>query len=276
MATIRGGAERADEDFRDKLILENEFMRSLTRSNNKLVRTSARTLLESGSPVDVESEQGVKFPLMLLLYYQRVVRQFKNKTGIAKTDREKQQIETALKIFTDERAPIQAKFIMETSQLNSDRAMLMMDTRRQVAAEEGEVWSEREATLVFASIFSRKLNGRRSIIATNETNAVAEASKLTEVEVLLGIDPFVVDGATKKIDAVKEWVSQGDSIVRTAHIIADSIQVRVDRPFIVKGQRLMFPGDTSLGATQDNVAGCRCTAVYDLESVASSRQDLRG
>lgn len=68
----------------------------------------------------------------------------------------------------------------------------------------------------------------------------------------------------------------GDSRVRPAHIDADSEQVPVDAPFQVGGEFLMYPGDTSLGATPGNVINCRCSAVTDVVSVATSRQDIVG
>lgn len=60
----------------------------------------------------------------------------------------------------------------------------------------------------------------------------------------------------------KRWVATRDARTRSRHASAHG-QIRpLDEPFAVGGQRLMYPGDTSLGATADNVIQCRCTQTF--------------
>lgn len=56
----------------------------------------------------------------------------------------------------------------------------------------------------------------------------------------------------------KTWHCTYDGRTRHAHAEADGQTVRFTEPFIVDGQELMFPGDTSRGATAKNVIQCRC------------------
>lgn len=56
----------------------------------------------------------------------------------------------------------------------------------------------------------------------------------------------------------KRWVTQGDDRVRDKHASADGQEVPIDEPFEVGGELLMYPADTSLGASADNVINCRC------------------
>lgn len=56
----------------------------------------------------------------------------------------------------------------------------------------------------------------------------------------------------------KQWRSALQERTRDAHRSADGQIVKVDEPFIVGGERLLFPGDTSLGASASNVIQCRC------------------
>ena len=56
----------------------------------------------------------------------------------------------------------------------------------------------------------------------------------------------------------KRWQTMRDELVRPAHAAALGQTVPTGTPFVVKGQLLMHPGDTSMGATIDNVANCRC------------------
>lgn len=59
----------------------------------------------------------------------------------------------------------------------------------------------------------------------------------------------------------KAWVTMGDSKVRAAHNMANFQMVPIDEPFTVMGELLMYPGDTSMGASMENIAGCRCSDV---------------
>ena len=77
--------------------------------------------------------------------------------------------------------------------------------------------------------------------------------------------------------AVKIWRSQGDSRVRTGvfnHLSADGQRVPVSEPFTVSGESLMWPGDTSYGASVGNVINCRCSAIYEAESIEELRRIL--
>lgn len=57
----------------------------------------------------------------------------------------------------------------------------------------------------------------------------------------------------------REWVATTDERTRDAHADANGQQVDMDEPFIVDGEQLMYPGDTSLGASAGNTINCRCT-----------------
>lgn len=61
------------------------------------------------------------------------------------------------------------------------------------------------------------------------------------------------------VTATKIWHATLDGREREWHNEADGQEVGQDEPFIVNGEELMFPGDTSLGATGSNIYNCRCT-----------------
>lgn len=61
----------------------------------------------------------------------------------------------------------------------------------------------------------------------------------------------------------KEWIATPDDRTRASHQQADGdIVDGMDSTFLVQGEELLFPGDTSHGATADNVINCRCTLAY--------------
>ena len=60
----------------------------------------------------------------------------------------------------------------------------------------------------------------------------------------------------------KRWVATTDGRVREDHLAMNGVEVPQDEPFIMpNGDRLMFPGDISLGASPENTINCRCVMV---------------
>ena len=76
--------------------------------------------------------------------------------------------------------------------------------------------------------------------------------------------------ATTKIgiDMEREWVSTLDARTRPEHAEADGQVVGVDEPFIVGGEKLMFPGDRS--GSGWNIYNCRCTQIAKVKGVDTS------
>lgn len=68
---------------------------------------------------------------------------------------------------------------------------------------------------------------------------------------------------------MKEWLATADARTRETHLGAwakyseggEIGPIPIDEPFIVGGYRMMFPGDTSLGAGLNEVCNCRCTVL---------------
>lgn len=108
-----------------------------------------------------------------------------------------------------------------------------------------------------SSAFKRANAPRSELISATETQAAAEAAKRID------LDAAAIFAAAQ-IKAKKTWRTRGDDRVRPAHAAANGKTLSVDSPFVVGGQRLQYPGDTSLGATASNVCNCRCSAIYSL------------
>ena len=75
----------------------------------------------------------------------------------------------------------------------------------------------------------------------------------------------------------KRWLATLDNRTRHTHRILDG-QVRPnEKPFVVEGQEIMYPGDPSAAAAL--VYNCRCTLVAEVEGVDTSgalRRDQDG
>ena len=79
----------------------------------------------------------------------------------------------------------------------------------------------------------------------------------TEVNSMCGIaqlDGYYQAGYTKK-----KWNTMGDSKVRTSHKRASGQIKFLEEPFILGDSLMMFPLDTSLGASAKEIVNCRCT-----------------
>lgn len=80
-------------------------------------------------------------------------------------------------------------------------------------------------------------------------------------------------GAVRRSDIQRHWDSAGDSRVRWSHKAMDSkyqaTGVGLEEPFVSpSGARMMFPGDTSLGAPADEVVNCRCRVRIKVDFLA--------
>lgn len=91
-------------------------------------------------------------------------------------------------------------------------------------------------------------NDRAKLIAENESNSIWNDSQYQDA---------ILTGKTRK-----EWRAILDSRTRATHVIANGQVVPIDQPFEVGDSFLQFPRDTSLGAQIDEIANCRCTALF--------------
>ena len=61
----------------------------------------------------------------------------------------------------------------------------------------------------------------------------------------------------------KEWLATPDEDTRDDHAMADGQQVKIDEPFDVGGEPMLYPGDPTGSA--GNVCNCRCTVIPVVE-----------
>ena len=89
---------------------------------------------------------------------------------------------------------------------------------------------------------------RATNIAENEANTIYNGVQYEEMKSA---------GYTHKI-----WVTMQDRHVRDTHMQAQGQKVEIDKPFVVGDSEMMFPRDYSLGASGEEISGCRCTVEY--------------
>lgn len=259
----------AAQDLRQKLELEQYLLREIDAYNTDIMRDFTRRAVTVGSAPDASAKDDA-LAAILLAHYLRVSALFGGQINQQLpppkrlTDAEKQAIDRALQQYFEQRAPAQAAIINATT--NTDQQEVLQQAR-----QEDPALPLPEIGLVAAAALSRRLAGRLQGIAITETQAPAEATKATEAETLAGLPPSVLGGSRRQTEMVKTWDAVLDSSTRAAHADADGQEQPVSQPFYVGGQELMFPGDTSRGASTWNIINCRCGVSYDTKAIEENR-----
>jgi len=252
---------------------------------NKFARTLARRVgsdAARGLRTDVERTAHELLRSELRAHYDRVMGEFATQQSDALPDDlkpgdlERGLIRAHLEKFATDRAD-------EVTGLHLATAAGFVDYAHRVASEaqaaDGGITMDERGVLVQTAFFRRERALILQLCAT-ETTWAGETAKAVEIAVLLN-----QDGMERKQDdpvAFKTWRSVGDSRVRAApesrfdHLRADGQRVRTDQPFMVSGELLRWPGDTSLGASTGNIIRCRCGAIYDQPTVRELRRKVIG
>lgn len=266
---------QATEDLQQKIRFERALMTNLRSLNREITQDNVRFYANNGNGNNAEIYTN-RINQMLNTHYRRVGSFFSNRirpilpNDILATSDEVNLINQSLGQYYATRSQQQASFITQTNQENIDEATLFA---QQDAQMRDEVITVQEAAIVMGAFLSRRLIRRITGIANTETQAVAEVAKSTEVEVLTGNRPVISGGRVRTTDVTKQWVTVGDERVRLAHASADFSEVQIDDAFIVGGEQLRYPGDTSLGASLGNVINCRCSSVANEQEVIANRRE---
>jgi hypothetical protein len=250
-------------DFKEKYIADRTILNvqeystdflTILRNNyrkiSKKFSSSLRDLLKNDKGFDDyslkqdnESEQDNEDVIISLLLLSQLNSQIRNKNNdyILSHSRE------------------QSVFITNTTQ--NDLNTELENTLFQGSIVDEELSPEEIAAITSSAFLIRSLN-RSQTIATTEVQNIAETSKNNESDILSDV---IIAGVLLSQLVGRMWVTAGDERVRASHAFAEGQIVGIHEPFIVQGQLLMYPGDTSLGATLDNVINCRCSVVNTLK-----------
>jgi len=252
-------------ELAEKIKLESAFSGHLAALNTEMVSVFAR------NPQVPDFAVRAQEPLatLLLSHFHKTSQKFDDRISgklpltLQASNRERADIEFTLSQYFQKKAPEQARIILATTQRQAEEAGGLA---QRIEMDPGLI------PLVATGLFARSLLSRTKAIAVFETQAAAEASKMTEAEVLLGLSPSVRERSPAISSPImRTWLHMGDAHVRSAHLSAGGQKAPMGSPFTVMGQELMFPGDTSLGATIDNTINCRCSIIYDTQGIGEAR-----
>lgn len=233
-------AGRAADDLNKKLILEARFRPIITRQFRAEIAMFKAAVLANGMPPILSPDPWRE---MFFAQYPLAFAAFSDTRGMSGF--EQQALDSNLRNFADTRAPVTAVQVVGTTQIAMGQAVI---TAEASLREAGETVTRRTLALVGANLLRTGLLARNTSIATTETQVPAEEAK----------------GQTAGIKQLgdKEWHTVGDERVRRHHADADLQLRKTNEPFLVKGELLRWPGDTSLGASASNIINCRCFAEY--------------
>nr|DAM75208.1 MAG TPA: minor capsid protein [Caudoviricetes sp.] len=113
---------------------------------------------------------------------------------------------------------------------------------------------------------------RRRIVDMEIESAIRAARTAVTAAENGGRQATYEKAAEMGIEMEREWIATKDHRTRKWHGIADGQRVGVDEPFTVGGEKLMFPGDTSHGASGWNIYNCRCSIRTQVKGHGRKRE----
>lgn len=263
------------QDLDKKMNLEAKLRPKIIALNKSIIEQFKVTYRETSTILDV-SQFDEDINRILSDHYRDSAKDFDNNIDlpidVEKTQDESNEILAALSAFFFVETRLSTEAISQTNQKDINQSVFQAAQDEQTAGLVGQELVLTVAAL--ASVFAtRKLNSRVGTIIMTETQNPAEAAKLTEAEILVGLTPSVSGGSAGRVVPVeKVWRSVGDSRVRPAHISADGQTRQLNQAYLIGGELLGRPGDTRLGASAANVVNCRCSSLVNEDDIIFLRR----
>lgn len=269
MNKVTFNRRKVNRDFSFKIKMERIFRRDL---NNYFNRVKAYYKQGQGIPT-------IEF--VLENHYNRIVRNMRNMNK--QNDKDKRRIEQAIMIFLTGKAKRQAGIIDQTTKNKIQQARnnliaegILNPTRSDIANVMTRLNKSRITNISVYETqwpFEGIKNSVTDTVHKQMEDAIVEKDKKRAEDLYLVSGDWTSYWVQKNIGIMeagalfgilaasnKTWYHMGDKRVRPWHRAAGGQTVHRSQPFVVKSELLMYPGDTSLGASMDNVTGCRCTA----------------
>lgn len=167
-----------------------------------------------------------------------------------------QEINSEINSYISRHSEEQAAIITETNQSELGASVNKVVT---AAATSGNLLDRTEIAKMATQEFINRTDSRIGTIATTETQTISEYTKLIEANKIENIQSL---RGIERSQIRKQWVTVLDERTRFGHVAADGQIQFLKVPFEVSGDKMMAPGDPSLGAKPGNFINCRCSMVY--------------
>jgi hypothetical protein len=160
-----------------------------------------------------------------------------------------------MEAYANRRASFIGPEIIATTEKNLAQAKTFVNN---LIEQEGLSVSEEEQASMVMDDLTRRVINRTETIAITETQNVYQTAK----QISSG---FVANKLSEVGHTMqKRWNATLDQKTRIAHANAHGQRVPTEQLYTVGGEYLMFPGDTSHGATLENIINCRCESIFVL------------
>lgn len=256
----RRKARIAAKQLNTKLKLERQLSNKSRKFLRKMNREFLRRYENSGIVLNAD-EFSAELRNILDKHYWKTAKKFSpivideintvlSDAGYSKIDKNDPTILSALFLFINQNIGESTRKITSTSNKEIRAALVKNDN---------------DGRQAYRALNNRAIT-RGQTIGVTETQKAAEGSKSTSAK---SAQEGAIAGAivTLTMKSFKEWVPRFDAKVRAAHEAARFQLVENNEPFIVGGEFLMYPGDTSLGASLWNIINCRCVVIYSFRII---------
>jgi uncharacterized protein YejL (UPF0352 family) len=145
------------------------------------------------------------------------------------------------------------------------------DSAVRKAIDEDKPLSREQVNRMITSMQARTQNYRGQVIARTESINALRAGQFEAIK------QAAIKGDIDPRDVSKGWDSSPDARTRLDHLQMEQTYrdnpIGLESAFIAPDMsRMMYPGDTSLGASPSQTIQCRCKAVYRIDFANSVRR----
>ncbi len=255
--TAQKREKQANQDLAAKLALERELIINLRKYFTDMTDEFEKLYADTGVILDT-TQFNEQLKTILFEHYNKTSNKFKDDIfkhddihDDIKNDEEAQaRIDLAIEHFTIFNVGQSVNAISKTNQSQASRSI----QEALLASAAGVTLTRQQIARAAKVDFARVAFARTNTIAATETQKPAEGTKDIEAT-------QVNSSKQQETPMLKTWNAVLDEKTRGSHAEADGQTVEVNGVYIVQGERLRFPGDTSLGASPSNIINCRCASV---------------
>ena len=254
-------AKRAANNYAKKIKLEKPLatkMKSVFRNINKEIAKNGSAHLEAhrANLEKILNEHHIKTAKAFSNNLRNIVGNPSNNKIVQR------KLDANIKAFAAQRSHMMSHQIMDTTRKNLEKAS--KDAHVTAALSPKKVSHQQIAKLTSEN-FKNKVEYRPVLISITETQAAAESGKALEYDTMVDLDSDVGGRLVSDMVKKKAWIAILDDHTRFDHADADGQEVDKSEPFEVGGDELMYPGDDSLGAGEDQLCNCRCSCEDVIE-----------
>ena len=242
-----------------KLKLESSFKIILAKFFKQVANDAATVWLSTQTSPSLQYFNA-EVVSMLRSHYRRVSKvfgkEFQSRIGVSISSVDKEKISHDIIKYINSHSITQANYILNTT----ENDLKNIADNVLITSKDGELLTNTQIAANIKNEFNFKSDSRISTIAQTETQIMAEQTKQIEAN---NLNEILINQESSSA-LVKQWGAILDNRTRRAHAEADYQIRKLKEPFIVGGEKMMHPGDTTLGASLSNICNCRCCSIITL------------